>query len=89
MKAITVTYRGPSNCRGSRLVASDGDGNRVSIPYPSELSGSAPYARAATALCNKMGWKGQLIGGWQKYNVEVFCFTHSDTFDIQQAEALL
>lgn len=63
MKAITTKYHGPTDTRGSRISASDGDRNRISIPYPYELSGEAVHKAAAVALCEKMGWPTDLIGG--------------------------
>lgn len=33
MKAITTSFRGPPNTRGARIVASDGDGNTLTIAY--------------------------------------------------------
>ena len=82
MKAITVKYVGPTNFRGSRLIASDGDHNKITISYPHKLSGSACYAKAAVALCKKMGWTGTLISGGTK-DAEVFVFSHSDHFKIK------
>lgn len=76
MKAITTKYRGPTNTRGSRIIASDEDGNRVSIPYPHELSGILVHAKAALALCEKMKWTGPLIGGSLKDGY-AFVFTNS------------
>ncbi len=73
MKAILVKYKGPSNTKGSRLIASDGDRNRITVGYPHELSGSAVYEYAATLLCKKMNWQGELIGG-QLGNDHVFIF---------------
>jgi hypothetical protein len=63
MKAITTKYHGPTNTRGARITASDEDGNRVSISYPYELSGEDVHRKAADRLCEKMGWKGRLVGG--------------------------
>ena len=63
MKAIETHYLEPTNVRGSRIIAEDCDGNRVTIGYPHELSGEAVHAKAAEALKVKMGWDGQLIGG--------------------------
>jgi hypothetical protein len=74
MKAIQTTYKGPTNTRGSRIIASDCDGNKVTIPYPYDLSGSEVHRKAADALCAKMQWKGEMIGGWLK-NGMVFVFT--------------
>jgi hypothetical protein len=62
-KAIVTRYAGPTNSRGSRIIASDEDGNRLVLPYPHELSGEAVHRAAAEALRDKMHWSGELIGG--------------------------
>lgn len=66
MKAIRVKYFGPSNCKGSRLIASDGDGNRKEIGYPYGFSAGSVelYWNGAKALIEKMGWHGNWIGGY-------------------------
>jgi len=63
MKAITTKYLGPTDRKGSRIVASDCDGNRATISYPHGVSGQDCHRAAADALCDKMGWSGDLIGG--------------------------
>ena len=63
MKAIKTTYSGPTNTRGSRITACDMDGNRITIGYPYNFSGMDCHAKAAWALCKKMGWTGTLHGG--------------------------
>jgi len=73
MKAIITKYHGPTDYKGSRITASDGDGNRITISYPCELSGEAVHRKAAEALCEKMGWTGSLVGGSLKDNY-VFVF---------------
>jgi hypothetical protein len=74
MKAIQTKYIGPTNFRGSRIKASDGDKNSITISYPYELSGEDVHRKAAEALRDKMGWTGNLIGGGLK-NGYVFVFT--------------
>jgi len=75
MKAIVTKYHGPTNFKGSRISASDEDGNRITISYPYELSGyEAVHRKAAEALCDKMGWTGELVGGSLKRGY-VFVFT--------------
>ena len=81
MKAISTKYLGPTNYRGSRIKADDGDGNTITIGYPHEISVIEAHAQAAFALCLKMGWKGELVGGWTGKG-GVFCFEHSDHFVI-------
>ena len=73
MKAIVTKYHGPTNFKGARITASDEDGNRVTIPYPYELSGEAVHRKAAEALCSKMKWTGKLVAGGIK-NGYVFVF---------------
>jgi hypothetical protein len=63
MKAIVTKYHGPTNFKGARITASDEDGNRVTISYPHELSGEDVHRKAAMALCDKMKWAGELVGG--------------------------
>ena len=66
MKAIFTKYHGATNFKGSRISASDEDGNRTYISYPYELSGEAVHRKAADALCAKMGWSGKLASGSHK-----------------------
>lgn len=73
MKAIVTKYHGPTNTRGSRITASDEDGNRVSIPYPYELSGEDVHRKAAEALCEKMNWGGR--SGADRSRVDTFSFS--------------
>ncbi len=63
MKAIRTRYVGPTNTRGSRIVATDADGNKVSISYPSAYSSETAHEIAAYLLMEKMGWPNALIGG--------------------------
>ncbi len=56
MKAIETKYHGPSNIRGSRISASDQDGNRVILSYDSSLNSSENHRAAALALIRKMAW---------------------------------
>jgi hypothetical protein len=70
-KAIVTKYHGPSNTKGSRISASDGDGNRITIGYHDADNTDLNHARAALALCEKMGWdkperKQHIVGGWIK-----------------------
>lgn len=63
MKAITTKYHGPTNARGARIIASDEDGNRVTLPYDHALNSNDMHASAARALANKMHWHGTLAQG--------------------------
>lgn len=70
MKAIETRYLPATARKGSRIVASDSDGNRATISYPSELrEGEACHRAAAVALAKKMNWLGcgNLVGGGTKH----------------------
>ena len=60
MKAITTRYIGATERRPARILASDQDGNRVTVP----TDGDSPFPytdwhhAAAVALCHKMQWPG-------------------------------
>ena len=75
MKAIQTKYIGATNTRGSRIKAFDEDGNSTTIPYPHELSGEEVHRKAAEALRDKKGWKGELVGGGIKSGY-VFVFVN-------------
>ncbi|MGD0135271.1 MAG: hypothetical protein ABSE57_24760 [Bryobacteraceae bacterium] len=87
MKAIVTKYRGATNTRGSRIAASDEDGNRTTIPYPHELSGEDVHRKAALALCEKMGWTGRLTGASLRSGY-VFVFTETSDAVIRLLTAL-
>lgn len=62
MQSIETKYLGPTNNRGARITATC-NGNKITIPYPYQLSGQAVHEAAALALCVKMGWEPKLTGG--------------------------
>ena len=63
--AIVTKYLGPTNYRGARIKADAGEGRKLTISYPHEISGDTNvHAAAAIALCQKMGWDDDdLLGG--------------------------
>ena len=73
MKAIRTKYLGPTDHRGSRIKADDYEGQSVTISYPYGLSGEDCHRKAADALCVKMGWPRDLVGGGTRTGY-VFCF---------------
>jgi hypothetical protein len=80
MKAITTKYHGPTNTRGSRITADDGDGNRITVSYDHSASmGADVHSQADIALCRKMNWKGELIAGATKDGY-AFVFATSDRY---------
>ena len=83
MKAILTKYHGATDTRGSRISATAEGGNRVTIPYPHELSGEAVHAAAAVALCAKMNWKGPLVGGGLPNGDYCFCFADGEQHHVE------
>jgi hypothetical protein len=68
MKAIQTKYHGATNYRGSRIIATADDNPRLTQPYnrEGEATEEDVHRRAAYALRDKLGWKGELVGGWKK-----------------------
>lgn len=84
MKAIQTKYLPCTNTKGSRIKAFTGEkGQTVTIGYPHELSGEAVHAKAAVMLRDKMGWKGELIGGGLPNGDHVFCFAQGERHGVQ------
>jgi hypothetical protein len=63
MKAIRTRYAGPTNTRGSRIIASDSDGNRAVMSYQHQYNSDELHRMAAQKLMDKMGWPNEIIGG--------------------------
>lgn len=64
MKAIQTRYLPATNFKGSRVTATAEGGDkpwRVTVSYDGDHDEA--HKRAAEALCAKMGWTGDLIGG--------------------------
>ena len=76
MKAITTKFLGATNTKGSRIKAYDSDGNQKTIGYDHALNPGKAHKKAAIALCKKMGWPDDLVGGGVKEGY-VWCFSDS------------
>ena len=77
MKAITTTFKGPTDTRGSRILARDGDGQRITLPYPHELDTVDAHKKAARTLMEKMGWQGTLKYGWVGHSGIDYAFVNN------------
>ena len=77
MTAIEVRYIGPTNTKPARLIAEGSGGQRLIVSRHKwdDLDGEALHRMAAYALCEKMGWKGQLVGGGTQRG---YCFVFVD-----------
>ena len=73
MKAISTTFKGPTDTRGARIIAREPDGKRLTLPYPHELNSEAAHRAAAEALRDRLEWKGELVAGWTRHGY-VFVF---------------
>lgn len=62
MQAIRTRYHGPSNTRGSRIIAKC-EGGSVIMPYNHALNLDGNHAAAAQLLLQRMGWPGVYHGG--------------------------
>ncbi len=86
MQAITVKYIGPSNTKPSRLKATAANGHSVTVPYslPDETADWQGYNRAALALCEKLGWTGEMIAGAIDNGAYVYVFTDKTSMRINR-----
>ncbi len=82
MKAIVTKYHGPTNTKGSRISASDQDGNRVTISY--DHASSHPHRDAARALLQKMNWDGVWHEGSLAHGGYVYVCETGDTVQVDR-----
>ena len=66
--SIETKYLGPTNFRGSRIVATTANGQRLVMS--ADHSSRDPHIDAAVALAVKMGWHGQLVQGVTKAGIK-------------------
>lgn len=68
MVAIHTRYSGPTNTRGSRIIAhrmdwSPSHRTRVMVSYDDSLSSDAAHFAGVKKLCAKFNWHGKLVCG--------------------------
>lgn len=61
-QAIETRWLGPTNTRPSRIVAR-ADAGRIVVSWDYALTIAENHRKAAEALCNRLRWSGELIGG--------------------------
>ena len=59
---IYTTYKGPTNTKGSRIIAKSSNGFKVTVPYDYSLNSQDRHAKAANELIAKFGWEGEWVG---------------------------
>lgn len=74
MKAIVVKFYGPTNTKGSRLVAQAEGVKPVTVPLDYGLGVNKTALWAAAKLCINNGWTGTLVDGMLPNGDRVFCF---------------
>ncbi len=63
MQTIRTKYVGPSNTRGSRIIATTTSGIRKVYPYDHRMNSEGNHTGAAWRLAESLGWKGSYQGG--------------------------
>lgn len=61
MQAIQTSYKGPTNTKGSRIIAKCAAG-RIVMGYDHALNIEENHKYAAVLLTNKLGWTGKQYG---------------------------
>ena len=66
MIAIQTKYLPATNTRGSRIKAFTSSGQSLTLPFDYSTDEVTRYKDVAIALCQKMNWPTDLIGGGTK-----------------------
>ena len=72
-QAIKTKFMGPTNFKGSRIVA-ECAAKRIVLSWKSELSPSENHVHAAKQLADSLGWNEALIAGQLKSGEYVHVF---------------
>lgn len=88
MQAIMTEYRGPTNTRGSRIVAACAAG-RLTTPWDHSLGIEQNHRLAAQRLRDKLGWRSHdyypaMAGGSVHGGCYVFVFPDYDRDPLSQ-----
>lgn len=61
MQAIQTTYKGPTNTRGSKIIAKC-DAGKIFVPYDHALNAEDNHRAAAEQLRLKLNWSHEFYG---------------------------
>lgn len=86
MNAIVTTHKGPTDTKGSKIVATDNDGNRKAYSYNSRYNPEDNHMRAAERFCESLGLKGSFITAQLKPNSRVHVLV-SESYSVGQENA--
>lgn len=78
-QAIITKYLAPTNCKGSRIKATAAAGS-LTLHIDHALDSEANHIKAAEALANKWGWRGNWLVGGTPDN-RGYCFVCVDSYD--------
>lgn len=83
-QSISTKYVGPTNFRGSRIIATSASGHRVTVDYAHEMNVEMNHRSAAHKLAADLSWTGEWVGGATKDGY-VFVQPDGDSFTIEGA----
>jgi hypothetical protein len=81
MQSIQTKYISATNKKGARIKATSSSNISTSVSYAYELSDEEAHFEAVKALCEKLGWAGELIAGSTK-NGYSFVFKNSRSYSL-------
>jgi hypothetical protein len=84
MQAIRTRYYGPTDSRGSRIIARCGGGS-VTMPYSYALNTEGNHAAAAQLLLQKLNWARVYFGGC--FNGDYYWVCPSDWMPVASIES--
>ncbi len=62
-QSIVTKYHGPTNTRGSKVIATSASGHRLQLEWDDALNSDANHQAAAMALAVKLDWSGTWAAG--------------------------
>ncbi len=86
-QAITTRFVGPTNRRGSRIIARAVAG-RKTVHWDHTLNIEANHAAAARRLAESFGWHGQWFGGGLPTE-DGYCFVLAEDSELNPARAFV
>lgn len=66
MKAIETYYLQATSTKPTRIKAVEPDGIGITMPWDHGIDADANHRAAQRALCDRLGWTGNMIGGHTK-----------------------
>ncbi len=90
MQAIRTRYHGPTNVRGSRIVAKCEAGS-LTMPFDYALTVEGNHAKAAQLMLVRLGWSGSAYqsGVFDHDYYWVRCSTWSPSVSIDQPQKVV